>query len=163
MRLDDTIDKETYDEKYYDLTTSMAKLQDDGVALQNSTDKETAIKNRITSFRRVLEQNEVLTEFDRYVFESIVDKVIVGGIDDDGNKDPSLLTFIYKTGFTNSIDSNNHKPERKAYERKDIPANLCSDTMNEGENLCSHGRDDTRGDGSFIVQTKINQINRSQN
>ena len=42
-----------------------------------------------------------------------IDKVIVGGYDDDGNKDPSMLTFVYKTGFTNSVDANNHKPPRK--------------------------------------------------
>ena len=55
----------------------------------------------------------MLVEFDRQVFESIIDKVIVGGYDDDGNKDPSMLTFVYKTGFTNSVDANNHKPPRK--------------------------------------------------
>ena len=30
---------------------------------------------------------------------SIVEKVIVGGYDDDGNADPSMITFVYKTGF----------------------------------------------------------------
>ena len=32
-----------------------------------------------------MEQNEVLDKFDRYVFESIVEKVIVGGLDENGN------------------------------------------------------------------------------
>ena len=35
----------------------------------NGADKENAIKTRIENFRRVLEQNEVLTVFDRYVFD----------------------------------------------------------------------------------------------
>ena len=48
-----------------------------------------------------LTQNQVLEEFDRAVFESIVEKVIVGGYDDDGNADPYKVTFIYKTGFKN--------------------------------------------------------------
>ncbi len=59
------------------------------------------MKKRIAEFRKTLEENEVLDTFDRYVFESIVEKVIVGGYDEDGNKDPSMLTFIYKTGFKN--------------------------------------------------------------
>ena len=152
MRLEDTIDKETYDQKYYELSASIAKLQEEGVSIQNSADNETTIKNRIMDFRCVLERNEVLTEFDRYVFESIVDKVIVGGFDDDGSKDPSLLTFIYKTGFTNSIDSSVHKPERKnAKKRSD---KLCSDANNEGEKLSLQHSGDTCGDGSASFPPK---------
>ena len=36
-------------------------------------------------------------------FESIIEKVIVGGYDENGEKDPYKITFIYKTGFTNGI------------------------------------------------------------
>ena len=42
-------------------------------------------------------------EFDRGIFESIIEKVIVGGYDEEGNKDPYKITFIYKTGFKNEI------------------------------------------------------------
>ena len=45
----------------------------------------------------------MLEEFDRGIFESIVEKVIVGGLDEDGNKDSYKITFIYKTGFKNEI------------------------------------------------------------
>lgn len=41
--------------------------------------------------------------FDRNVFESVVDKVIIGESLDDGNSNPYKLTFIYKTGFTSSV------------------------------------------------------------
>jgi hypothetical protein len=78
-----------------------------------------------------------LTEFDRYVFESIAEKVIVGGIDNAGNKDPALLTFIYKTGFTNAVNGNNHKSERKNSKSKNNLGKLCSNTSNEIEGSCS--------------------------
>ncbi len=58
-------------------------------------------------FKDMLERNEVLKEFDRFVFESIVDKVIVGEIGE--NVDPYKLTFVYKTGFTDNIDGNKFK------------------------------------------------------
>lgn len=35
-------------------------------------------------------------EFDRLVFESIVEKVIVGEIAEDGSTDPYKLTFVLK-------------------------------------------------------------------
>lgn len=49
--------------------------------------------------KKTLEQNEVLEEVGRYVFKSIAGKVIIGGIDEDGNKDFVQSTFVYKTGF----------------------------------------------------------------
>ena len=62
-----------------------------------------SLRKRIEGFRKTLTQNQVLEEFDRAVFESIVEKVIVGGYDDDGNADPYKVTFIYKTGFKDSF------------------------------------------------------------
>ena len=47
---------------------------------------------------------QILEEFDRHVFESIIEKVIIGGIDKDGNKDPYMITFIYKTGLEHEIE-----------------------------------------------------------
>ncbi|WP_330655526.1 hypothetical protein [Alkaliphilus sp. B6464] len=55
-------------------------------------------------FRKTLEQNQILDKFDRYVFESIVEKVIVGRVEEDGTIDPHKLVFIYKTCLTNEKD-----------------------------------------------------------
>ena len=52
-------------------------------------------------------------EFDRNVFESIVEKVIVGGYDDEGNADPSMITFVYKTGFEDKKKGDDYKPPRR--------------------------------------------------
>ena len=114
------------------------------------------MKRRISEFRKTLEQNEVLDTFDRYVFESIVEKVIVGGYDEDGNKDPSMLTFIYKTGFKNSVDGSNFKPPRKNSKAAKQRAGLCSHTTDDTKSTCSYHSDDTCGDNS--VATKKNPV-----
>ena len=85
----------------------------------------------------------VADTFDRYVFESIVEKVIVGGYDEDGNKDPSMLTFIYKTGFKSSLDGTNFKPPRKNSKAAKQSAGLCSHTTDEAKSMCSYHSDDT--------------------
>src|SRR5699024_4430370 len=77
------------------------------------------------------------------VFESIVEKVIVGGYDEDGNKDPSMLTFIYKTGFKNSVDGSNFKPPRKNSKAAKQRAGLCSHTTDEAKETYSYHSDDT--------------------
>ena len=149
MHLDGIIDKETYKNKYHDMTAELSKLNDAKAEFQDTASREANIKIRIADFRRVLEHNEVLTEFDRYVFESIIDKVIVGGVDNEGSNDPSMLTFIYKTGFTNSVNGNDHKPERKNAKSKNKLDKLCSNTSTEVNSLYSDNSDDTCGNGGF--------------
>ena len=59
-----------------------------------------------------LETETTIKEFDRQVFESIVDYVIVGGYDEQGNADPSRITFVYKTGFEDAKHGTDFKPRR---------------------------------------------------
>ncbi len=151
MRLDDTLDKDSFDIKFNELNEQLDELNDRLTSCKNTESREKNIKKRLDDFRKVLEKNEVLVEFDRQVFESIIDKVIVGGYDDDGNKDPSMLTFVYKTGFTNSVDANNHKPPRKNHKKnKEQNENkLSSYSPNEDEKMCSLNSDNTCGEMHF--------------
>jgi len=47
------------------------------------------------------------------VFESIVEKVIIGESDENGNANPYKLTFVYKTGYSNTVQSKMHKQVKK--------------------------------------------------
>ena len=48
------------------------------------------------SIRAKLKDADVLDQFDRVVFESLVEKVIVGEQAEDGTFDPYKLTFVLK-------------------------------------------------------------------
>lgn len=145
MRLEEVLDKETYESKYFDLTGQIDKLQAQRHDLQEASETEDTMKKRIASFRRTLEQNNVLDKFDRYVFESIVEKVIVGGYDEEGHKDPFKLTFIYKTGFQSHMDGSDFKPPRKNNGGTKATDDLCSYAAGMVEKLCSRHGDDARG------------------
>ena len=151
MHLDEIIDKATYEAKYLTLSEQIEQLKDTRRGLEEASETESTMKRRISEFRKTLEQNEVLDTFDRYVFESIVEKVIVGGYDEDGNKDPSMLTFIYKTGFKNSVDGSNFKPPRKNSKAAKQRAGLCSHTTDDTKSTCSYHSDDTCRDGGVDV------------
>lgn len=160
MRLEEIIDKDTYEQKYFDLSSQIEQLQKQRESLRESAETESTMKKRIAEFRRTLEENEVLDTFDRYVFESIVEKVIVGGYDEDGNKDPFMLTFIYKTGFKNSVDGTNFKPPRKNSKAAKEHAVLCSHTTDEAKSMCSYHSNDTCGVSSIAVKgTEVNSVN----
>ena len=123
LRLDGGIDKAIYDEKYENLFKQLESKKDyrDKMAVAVSKKKDT--EKRLMKFKQVLEQNSVLDEFDPNVFESIIEKVIVGGIDEDGNKDPAQLTFVYKTGISNQLNGRNFRPERKNLKDKKTDTN----------------------------------------
>ncbi len=148
MRLEEIIDKETYESKYADLVSKQEQLVEERQKLQETSDNEKDIKKRLKEFKKTLEQNEVLDKFDRYVFESIVEKVIVGGLDENGNVDPAQLTFVYKTGLKNSVDGAKFKPQRKNARGRHRTDELCSHDSNEVDKMCSDSSNDTCGNCS---------------
>ncbi|MFZ5975895.1 MAG: recombinase family protein [Bacillota bacterium] len=107
MRLNDTIDKDNYEKKHAELAAKIEELQKKRFHFEESFSNEKDLKKRISEFKRVLEVNKGLSSFDRAVFESIIDRVIIGEVDDKGKKNPYCITFIYKTGFKSSIDCSN--------------------------------------------------------
>lgn len=60
----------------------------------------------------MLENKEIIKEFNRTVFESILYKVVVVKIDNDGTVHPYDMTFYFKTGIKDGQDSNNFKDKK---------------------------------------------------
>ena len=132
-----------------DFTNEKAKLE----YLQQQLDDETSLQRRVSDFKKALSENEVLEEFDRGIFESIIEKVIVGGFDEDGNKDPYKITFIYKTGLKNEIGNAKERFD-KSKKMGDKTKEVCSHIADELKGVCSFVSDNTRGDGCSFVPTK---------
>lgn len=148
----------TYEKKLSDVMAKLEKYNEEKYQFLHSNERSKAIRTRLNTFRKVIQEKQSIDEFDRAMFESIVDKVIVGGYDDEGNPDPHMLTFIYKTGFTNSVDSDKHKPERKngrAKEFMNLPSFADKTREKLAEILPSFQSSDTRRDVRPFVQTKI--------
>ncbi|KNY29483.1 recombinase family protein [Pseudobacteroides cellulosolvens] len=138
MRVDEVIDKDTYEAKYIELSGKLEKLKSERVDLQVSVDEKTDLKKRMKAFRELYEKNEQLTEFDRHVFESVVEEVILGKVDEKGNKKPYFITFVFKTGFKIEADGQKKKENSKG-KKSGVPSETNS------ENMCSYSADDTRG------------------
>ena len=98
LHLDGAIDRENYDNKLLELNTDKERLIKETNELSLTASEEKEMKTRLKSFRKYFDANKPLKKFDADVFESIVEKIILGGIDDKGKKDPHQLTFVFKTG-----------------------------------------------------------------
>ena len=79
--------------------------------------------------------------------------MIVGEINEKGEKDPYKLTFVYKTGISNKIEAKKQERLKLGKTMKDNVKKLCSHVRDEVEELYSSCVADTCGGGMSIFQT----------
>ncbi len=96
LLIDGKIEQEAYEEKNLSFQRKLHQLTEEKAYLEENIGQQKNISKRMTLLRQTLEQEDALDEFDRIVFESIVEKVIVGGFDEAGNPAPYKLTFVLK-------------------------------------------------------------------
>ncbi|MCM1237553.1 MAG: recombinase family protein [Ruminococcus flavefaciens] len=96
MLLDDKITKEAYDAKYNELTRKINQAKGERALYSANVEAQQQISQRMREIRTCIAEADMLDKFDRVVFESIVDKVIVGDISEDGTIDSYKLTFVLK-------------------------------------------------------------------
>ena len=125
--MDGTIDRDVYQTKDKDYKEELKELQKEYNHIKSQAmDKET-VKERIENFRKILSDKQVMTAFDRDIFENMIDTIIAGGIDENGEKDPYKITFIFNTGYKQEIGNS-----KKQYKEKE-KAEKCSLTVDEGK------------------------------
>ena len=96
MLLDDKISKDAYDEKYDEFTIKISRAKEERDYFLVNANTQHNVGKRMKELRQRLTEVDVLDTFDRVVFESIVEKVIVGDVNEDGSVDPYKLTFVLK-------------------------------------------------------------------
>lgn len=138
--LDGTVSKEVYEDADIDCEKKLTEVRAQIDVMDAKLNDEKSIKQRVDEFRKALSQNQVLEEFDRGIFESIVEKVIVGGYDEEGKKDPYRVTFIYKTGFKNSV---NNSKDRFDKSQKGKSEKMSSHNSDEVKDVYSDSSDNT--------------------
>ncbi|MCL2841397.1 MAG: hypothetical protein FWE05_11575 [Defluviitaleaceae bacterium] len=136
LLLDNSIEKSEYDEKRRDLLDELEEADHEQQELQSAVKNDSQLKKRLAEFKTVLEQNEVMNEFDPTVFENMIEKIIIGEVDEQGNKNPYKITFIFKTGYT----SDTNAPPPKKAGRPSKKSNDVENGTGEIENnfTCSH-------------------------
>ena len=110
-----------YDEKLIEFTRKLNTLTERKLLLEESINNQKDVGRRMSELRETLENEDILDEFDRLVFESIIDRVLVGGYDEDGKPDPYKLTFVLKGKQTGVIpDAKAHFKEQNAGKDKKV-------------------------------------------
>jgi len=150
LLVDKKITDEEYDIKHKPIIQQLNYLDSEKQSLSDSTMLKKEVMKRVSEFRKAIEENKVLTEFDPTLFETIVEKVIVGGYDENNKPDPYKLTFIFKIGITTSIDSSKYRTDLRKKSALPSPE-VVTDTV-----LPSAPVNDARRDSSIDVKKSLN-------
>lgn len=98
MKLDDYDNKERYYKKGKEITEQIQRIVNDINEYQCLEQVNNEISSRLQQVEEIINIPHVLKEFDRDVFDSAVDKMIIGEIDENGNKNSRIIRFVLNTG-----------------------------------------------------------------
>lgn len=95
MKLEEIIDKDTYIKKGNEIKMQIIELEEKITNLQNQENTNNNIAKKIKEIEKIVNAPTSLKEFDKEVFDSIVERIVIG---EDGN-DEQVIRFILKTGI----------------------------------------------------------------
>lgn len=110
MKLGKIIDNDTYVKKEKELLSKIDEVSEKLNTYKSEIiNKDKQIK-RLNKIEEVINTTPRLEEFNEDCFKNLIDKIIVGGIDENGNKNSNVIKFILKTGknYDFLIDNQKH-------------------------------------------------------
>ena len=111
MKLDDYVNKNAYTTKENEINEKIKKINIDISNYETSNLNKKSIIKQLDIVEKVFEEQKNIKEFDEVLFENLVDKIIIGEIDKDGNIDENVTNFILKIGsnYKYEIGKTNNK------------------------------------------------------
>lgn len=118
LNLNGTITLETLQEKKAKLQNKINSIEKEQEHLQLELEDSISLNQGLNKFKTLFKDNEIMPEFDKDVFELMIEKVIIGEKEQDGNTNPRVITSILKSG--NEIrcqeDKNQDNLQESSYE-----------------------------------------------
>ena len=118
LNLNGTITLEMLKDKKAKLQNKINKIEKEQEHLQLEVEDSISLNQGLNKFKTLFKDNEIMSEFDKDVFELMIEKVIIGEKETDGNINPRVITFILKSG--NEIkcqkDKNQGSLQQSSYE-----------------------------------------------
>ncbi len=99
LRLENTLSTDDFNNKYVEYQKRIYNVQDEINKLKDEQrDSDDQIR-KIKSFLDSLDNRERMEEFNREIFEAVIEKVIIGVEDNTGHKNPYWIKFIFIGGI----------------------------------------------------------------
>ena len=91
MKLDDYANKEVYEMKEKELNAQINDLNQRIDKSNKAKKKNNDLKKQLEKIEAIISSNHQMEEFDEDIFEILVDRVIIGGEDENGNYSPNVI------------------------------------------------------------------------
>lgn len=100
MVLDGTIDKEMYISRRDKLSKKIKKIEKQQEEQSMNIEDETIMNSGKNKIKAFFEKEDLrLEEFDEKIFETLVHKAIIGEVKENGERNPYVINFVFKSGF----------------------------------------------------------------
>lgn len=125
--LEGDIEKGLFDEKKEEIDEELKEVDYQINKYKSEAKEAENYESRIEEFRKLLLQNQEMESFDRAIFESVIDTVIIGGNNELNVTDPAMIVFVYKAGikgekeYENKSNTSKMNSRRKAENAKENP------------------------------------------
>ena len=124
LKLDNTITEEAFKEKNHEIERKIRNIQKQIENKASTVNKEDNLKSKVEEIKNLLKSHNIITEFDREVFDILVDKVIIGEMDEEGNKNPYVISFILKSSKKSDSYELSEEPEKKVKKKSIKPISI---------------------------------------
>lgn len=95
LMLDGTLSKDNYTLKSEEIAKLIIAKEKEISEIQGLVEKKGAIEQKLAAIKEKIAATDTILVFDDEVFQLLIDKVVVGGYDVEGNKCPMMVTFIF--------------------------------------------------------------------
>lgn len=98
MKLDDYSNKEAYTSKEKEINEKLDLIKEEIANCEMLENENKNLSKQIKIVEELFEEPTLLKEFDDLAFSTMVKKIIVGGYDENGNKNSKIIRFVLNTG-----------------------------------------------------------------
>ena len=98
LNLNGTITLETLQEKKAKIQNKINQIQKEQEHLQLELEDSISLNQGLNKFKTLFKDNEIMAEFDKDIFELMIERVIIGEKETNGKNNPRVITFILKSG-----------------------------------------------------------------
>ena len=148
MRLEEKISEIDYDMKYKAIEQEIKELMAERNERYEALQGEESITKRISTFRQVLAEGIEINEFDRDMLDSLVEKIVIGATDENGEANPYVITFLFKAGMKFNEEFYEKVANSSAIIEEE---NLSTYATNEKQVACTYAPNKACGDSNKAI------------
>ena len=119
MHLNEEIEADDYGKKYKMLREELSTLEKKKKSLDAVKAISLTPEQRLMKFKNVLTNNPNLAEFNRELFEAVIKKVTIGGMNESGEYDAYIVRFEYVHGIIDEVKVQGTSKSTKTLQNND--------------------------------------------